>query len=454
MKKRYDDTDPKSIENYANLLIGHKLYDVLDSKDRKTLCKQFNNRGKGDFGLALEKYYFKINPGNKSVPDFEKARVELKSLPLKKTAKGWWAKERLKFNSINYRGLAKEKWESCSLMNKNGHILLIFYKYIKGVPYIEYIIRFASLWSFPKEDLKIIKQDWLNIRNKVREGKAHELSEGDTLYLGACTSSSNSKTRTPQYNNTIKAKPRAFSLKPKYINFIIKEFLAKEHFKYMDSDKVVKNQREYSNGRTFEDIVIGKFKPYLNMTTREITKALNISISLKPKNFNALITRAVLGVNKIIIEEFEKADINIKSIALESTGTLKESISFPYFEYVKLTKETTWEESSLKELLEKRFFFVIYQKDKNGIKRLKKVMFWTMPHDDLEQAKIVWKETIKRINNNEYNELPGIKFNNVCHVRPHGRDSDDKIPTPDDNKAVKKSFWLNARYIREQINKT
>lgn len=47
------------------------------------------------------------------------------------------------------------------------------------------------MFSFPEEDLAIIEHDWKTIMRKVRAGRAHELSEGDTLYLAACTKGAN-----------------------------------------------------------------------------------------------------------------------------------------------------------------------------------------------------------------------------------------------------------------------
>ena len=52
------------------------------------------------------------------------------------------------------------------------------------------MIKLVDDWKFSEEDLKIIKHDWNLINGKILKGKAHELSEGDTFYLGACTKGS------------------------------------------------------------------------------------------------------------------------------------------------------------------------------------------------------------------------------------------------------------------------
>lgn len=45
---------------------------------------------------------------------------------------------------------------------------------------------FRILWQIPEKDLLLIKSDYETIANRVRKGEAHLLSEGDTMYLGAC----------------------------------------------------------------------------------------------------------------------------------------------------------------------------------------------------------------------------------------------------------------------------
>ena len=129
----------------------------------------------------------------------------------------------------------------------------------------------------------------------------------------------------------------------------------------------------------------------------------------------------------------------------------KEDVSFPYFHYKDLVKEE-WDTSTLRYFLERRYFLVIYQEDSTNSIRLKKVMFWTMPYKDLEtDAKLEWEETIDRIKNGKADALPKKSETRIIHVRPHARDASDTDETPDGKKIVKKSFWLNASYLKEQI---
>ena len=55
----------------------------------------------------------------------------------------------------------------------------------------DYIIKDVMLHKFSEEDLIVIRNDWGTIVNKIKAGKAHEISEADTNYLGACSKGAN-----------------------------------------------------------------------------------------------------------------------------------------------------------------------------------------------------------------------------------------------------------------------
>ena len=65
-------------------------------------------------------------------------------------------------------------------------ILLVYYLYQQEINNrLDYRIDYVKLFAPPEQDIKIIEHDFEVIVEKIRNGKAHELSEGDTLYLGA-----------------------------------------------------------------------------------------------------------------------------------------------------------------------------------------------------------------------------------------------------------------------------
>lgn len=466
----YDINNPRSIESYAKLLVDKTLKQVLGDSIKQTYS------GKGKLGQILEDLYFKYKPNSNSEPDFKEAGVELKTSPIKKIGRGWSSKERLVLNIINYKEEYKQTFSTSSFWKKNQLILLMFYLFEQDKIDLDYIFKIIRLWQFPSTDLKIIKDDWEKIVTKIKEGKAHEISEGDTLYLGACTKGANNKSLRQQPFSEVLAMQRAFSIKSKYLNFIIESSLSNKAIKidydeyekilndnnelnesrarYIrlnldDLEPIVKSIHDYSKGETFEALVLNKFIRFYGYTDEQLLIEFNLK-STTAKNKYHLISKAILGIQKGKIEEFEKAGVIMKTIRLESSGALKESMSFAQIQFKEIINEL-WEDSYWYETLTKRFFFVIYQKDKKGNLRLKKAMFWTMPLNDLSIAKLFWEDTKNKIINDQYDRFIKISDDQICHVRPKGIDSSDLMETPSGRMEKKKCYWLNSSYIKQII---
>ena len=422
--------------------------------------------GKGNFGQILEKYYFGYEPNSVAEPDFNEAGIELKSSPLKKLKNGEFrSKERLVLNIINYLEVHREEFESSSFWKKNAHLLLVFYLYEKETDILDYLIKLVGDWSFPNEDLLVIKHDWEIINQKIKNGNAHELSEGDTFYLGACTkgSTAESSLRAQPYNS-LKAKQRAYSLKQGYVNHIIATLGQNEKATY---GKLIKAPDLQANSISIEEIVISKFQPYYGYTVEAIENSFGLQLNRNAKSYFANLTNAILGLELgQKIEEFQKADIQVKTVRLKSNNLPKEDISFPTFKYEELVC-TSWDDSDFKAILESKFFFVFYRIEGNNL-ILKEVKFWNMPSKDLVEAKAVWENTVKTVKNgfivrsisesgDRFSYFPKKSENKVCHVRPHARNADDTYPLPTPDKLTgyveftKHCFWLNASYVKSEI---
>lgn len=89
----YDDTDPLSIESYAQKLIGKTFADVCreDNTQNAIVVREDSNyadshenrKRKGGLGEIIEERFFHYHCNNDSKPDFDKAGVELKVTPYK-----------------------------------------------------------------------------------------------------------------------------------------------------------------------------------------------------------------------------------------------------------------------------------------------------------------------------------------------------------------------------------
>ncbi len=198
----YDKTDKKSIIAYAKQLKGKTLREKCDVS-----IETHTYSGKGNLGQILEDFYFFYKPNSNAEPDFPEAGLELKLTPLKQLKNDEYrSKERLVLNIINYLEVVKQDFETSSFWKKNANLLLLFYLHSAGGDVLDYVIKLVEGWSYPSTDLEIIKQDWELIQQKIKNGKAHELSEGDTFYLGACTKGGKGGNYRKQPNSDIEAK--------------------------------------------------------------------------------------------------------------------------------------------------------------------------------------------------------------------------------------------------------
>lgn len=438
MQVKYDIRSPQSLLEFARGLSGKTLAEVVDMSKVTE-----NTRNKGDLGKMVEKYYYEITTDDTShLPDFPEAGVELKTTGvLKRRDNSYKAKERLVLTMINYMNLVDEKWDTSSLMEKCSLMLLLFYLYEKELPIFDRrFVLHPVLFEFPEEDLEIIKRDWETIRQKIEDGKAHELSEGDTYYLGACRKGSGGNKERPrrQPNSSIPAKSRAFSLKPSYVNRIIEGHT--EEVGVLDVTATV----------TIEDATQNKFKPYLGKTVDEISDLLNFHKQGKDdKGFYRSLAMRILGSTKRIAPELDKAGVELKTIRVNKDWMPAEAMSFPTFKYLDIVNED-WEDSSFFEKIEQKFLFVIFREDENGDLRLEKVSYWNMPYVDREEARRVWEDTKRRVAI-DARDLPKSSESRVAHVRPKARDAQDTLPTPQGMQLIKKCFWLNRAYIGDVI---
>jgi len=317
-------------------------------------------------------------------------------------------------------------------------------------------------WKFPNTDLEVIKRDWEIINAKIKEGKAHELSEGDTFYLGACTKGANSSSLREQPFSTLRAKQRAYSFKQGYVNHIIAS-ISKDNIG--NFGKLISSFNEVKS-KTIEEIVLMKFNPYIGKTIEEIIEKLGVELNTKAKNFYSNLTKSILGIElSCNIEEFEKAEIIVKTVRLKENKLPKEDISFPNFKYYEIANQN-WDESDFKEILEHKFLFVFFQFNNKKLV-LRKVKFWNMPYSDLIAVEQVWLETkeiitrgqiVKEVKNGKrFTNFPNKSFSSISHVRPHALNANDTYPLPvidkytGENEYTKHCFWLNNSYVRDEI---
>lgn len=459
MEKSYTEEE---IQILAKSAIG-KTFGELSKMKVETISspdydKEEEKFNKAFFGHLFETNVYGYDINSTSAPDFLDAGIELKVTPYKKNKDNTLsAKERLVLNIINYMDEYKNEFYSSHFWFKNNKIQIIWYFYEPDKNKNDLRITHELLFTFPKEDLPIIINDWETIIDKIKNGKAHEISEADTMYLGACTKGANKNSVREQPFSTIKAMQRAFCLKTSYMTGLVRKYIGN----YEDVERVLKNV-----GESFTDFVENVIKKYKGKTQKELMKEFNIDSNAK--NLNGMLIARMFNVKSRLrdTDEFQKANIIPRTVRVEENGHIKESMPFPYFNYESF-KTTEWEDSELKEELEttKYMFFVFKKKDDDYV--FSGIKLWNMPELTLEnEVKNMWNKTknvvlsgniVKRVDENGKRDtnFPGISDNGVCHVRPHARDSKDTLSLPVADKLTglteytKHCFWLNNKYLEE-----
>ena len=432
----YNKESADSIYSHALRLTGKSLAEAIELPENLE-----NLRDRGKLGTLIERYYFNQRPPNDHNPDFPEAGVELKVTGVIKHKSGKYvAKERLVLTKINYDKIVHESWSSNTFYNKCKKMLIMFYQYGREVPVIDRkFVLTPLMYEIPARDLAVIKEDWEKIQGKVLQGKAHELSEGDTFYLGACRKGAGGTKEKlmSQPFSSVPAPGRAFSFKQGYLSRLI-------------LDNQEEGELGVNSEISFEEATQKRFAKYLGRSTEDISLDLNhIKRNKNHKNFHREIATKILSNGGSSVAEISKAGIEMKTVRLQVNGKPKESMSFPAFDFMDIGNEI-WEESKFFEKVERKFLFVVFQVGSDNVERLQKAGYWNMPYEDRKEAERVWRDTQRRVAINAH-DLPGMTESYVAHVRPKAKDGNDKGITPQGEWRTKQCFWLNASYIANVV---
>ena len=492
----------KSIDEVHQHALKTENKQIKSLIKKETLDKYYQNpKNKGWIGNSIEEDWFGVKNNSRNEPDIPHLNLEIKVTPISKTRNGWSAKERLSLNIFNFNKEHKYTFLNSSLYKKASSMEVMFYEHLKGVESPELFIRKAkqiNLSELPKEDLLIIEEDWNIIVDKIKEGKAEELSDNLTKYLGATTKGGKTeKNLTDQPFSSKKAHRRAFTLKTTYMTQFVKRMMNDEQ----KSEKII-DDISLLEQNSFEEIVLANFYPYIGKTKESLARLFNVRI---PKNndkaSSAQLAKKMLNLENDIqeTEEFKKAGISVKIITVEKgkdKTTEEFKITMPdntVISPVELVREK-WGDSILRDYLSSmQFLFVVFEKDKDST-IFKGAKFWRVPYTDLENGiKETWedvqlifnngieltykkyKKPLKSTGKTYYieNNFPKSSETPILHIRPSAKYAcyqenesfATKLPVkskwvnrPDNLKdeltdfyITKQAWWLNSDYVYKQV---
>ncbi len=463
----YDEKDITSIYRYSRKLLHKCLRDFAPDAEEQG--------GKGGLGQLVEELFFKYGNNSRQEADFAFAHAELKCTPLKEAGSrgGLAVKERLVCGMINYTTDWNKAFEESHFYRKCLVMLIMFYLHRPNVSRLDLQFLFAVLWRIPEKDLLIIRQDYDTIIAKIRNGQAHTLSEGDTMYLGACRKGKKGDSLMAQHDNTLGAPRRAWCLKTAYMRVLLEE-VNKRHedgaycnYDIPPSPMASLFAAEELRERSVDAILQDRFSPYCGKTYCELCEMLGVS-PIKTKSKYFVIANAIAGGGKVgnvnLSEEFVKSGLTMKTIRVSRHGTVKESMSFENIDYREVYGCGEWTDSRLYELFTSRFLFVVFRETDGVLRlpngkteaeyRLDKAAFWTMPQSDLAVARQYWENIRRNVLANRLS--PGFFWSvgdgKDFHVRPKARASTDMTANPHGGLARKYCYWFNAKYVKSIID--
>ena len=492
MKKQlfdYDETDIKSVVDYSQILLDkslgqiiadyqetpYKTYSDFHSKTVSTVeDKEISMKSKGQYGNYIEKYFYGYQPNSDSAADFDKIGVELKVTPFKVNKNGSIsAKERLVLTILNYMEENLEDFYSTHLWAKCSKILLLFYNgLIPNQTMADYIIEKVFLYEWFEEDMDVILEDYQRITEKIKQGKAHELSESDGNYLSTCTKGAGKgKDFRSQPFSSEPAKQRAWELKSSYMTYLINHKI----FNQTEQESVVATAR--GEKKPFTEVVAEKILAYKGFSEEELYARFDINPKAKGKNSSLI--RKILGLTGDIekTQEFQKANMNLRVIRVDKNRLPKEDSPFKTYNFVELASNDEWEESHpYLEICNKRFLFVVFKEVSPKLFVLDSIKFWGFPDRLLDEVQRVWQETRMiiqegvqlTINGNKVStNFPQSKVNQVVFTKIHAQNTYYEIETevfigkgklsdtdllPDGRHITKHSFWIPKNFLKEILN--
>lgn len=491
----YDDSDIESIYKYAQKVVGvefakileafqestYKTYqDYINQTPSSTLDKKISSTSKGRYGTYIEKYYFGIPTNSSNEPDFNKVGVELKVTPFRVNKdEKISAKERLVLGNINYMNENLDDFYKSHAWKKGGTILLLPYHFIKNQDILKNKITKVHLLKILEEDLPTIISDYQRIAQKIKEGRAHELSERDGMYLSTSRKGAGrGRDLTPQPFSDTPANKRAWSFKQSYITRLYRETI----FTSEELESIVRVSG--NTPKPFTQILEEKILQYQGKSEKELCDEFNENIKNKGRNNSIVIKMMRLLDLPQEIEnttEFKKANMMIRAIRVKRNNSIKDDISFKSYSFIELANEDDeeWEDSHVyTEIFSKKILFVIFRENESGDFCLNQVKFWGFP-DSLEPELVrVWQETKDIINRgveltprpNGKNRVkvstnfPQSRKNKILYTKVHARDSyyeiepgkfvgkgklKDTDELPDGRRITKHSFWLPKKFVQQ-----
>ena len=432
---------------------------VLKDIDKKGWLANGGNKGR--IGNMIQEDFFGIPANSDRAADFKYHGIELKVTPVKRNQKeGFSSKERLVLGMINYMKDYEISFEESVPNKKTKSTLLIFYLHEENQPVETFKILESVLFKLPVEDLPQVKEDYQSIINMIVEGRAHELSEKQQKFLGACTKGQgNGKDWVIQPFSSEQAKSRAYSYKVGYMSAYFRKLIAPE-----EVENIL-----IPNGKSFIETVESTLNKYVGLDVEDIREMVGYMGSEKDKSYLAKMTHRMFGDNmKSNInntEEFLKYGYAVKIVTNRFINHKNQDMSFQNLDFTEIQYDSFEDSTWYGLFAETKYILAVWDEYDQDKYKFSHYVYWIPDDFFISQAKKMYEYVQEMLLKDEieiYNEgktrqetwpdnLPKKGFIEPFQIRPKGTKQSSIISLPNGKLIKKKTFFIDKKYIRKIV---
>lgn len=399
-------------------------------------------RTKGRVGQHVESY-FGLRMNSEAGPDFPHLGVELKTVPLRrhKSGRTLSAKERTFITQINYDSIHRQPFDESSLDTKTRHTLYVFYEWQRDQPTTETSVLRAYLHERDAAAIDMARRAYAHVVAEVKAGRAHLLSEGDTLGIGPATKDAGGAW-APQPFGREQARRRAFAWKAAYTTAL---------YRSLDSDR----WRGDLGLEAVLDEARERVSRHRGWTVRQLRNEYCPGTSDEWKSVTGAVARRLLGSPSSTREplRYEPFGLLVRAIRVADDGMPWEGTSFPAIDFRDVAEEE-WESSPLVEQLRSILLVVFRDPSKQVMEsELESLVHWQPTDRDVAVMREEYERFRAYIAESRPEDAPTEKQTRILHMRPHGADGRDLVDLPNGRQFRRSAFWLNKSYLQRVIER-
>ncbi|BDV02278.1 MAG: hypothetical protein HPAVJP_1670 [Candidatus Hepatoplasma vulgare] len=362
-KKISDIFKKENFDFFLNKHKNEKINAVIDNNLEQEK-KRFNFPRKQEFNFSIKNCQLEYSKNDKLVI---KNRIKIKKFELNEM-------------------ILNESLFKTNFWKNNKNMFIVFIK--KNTNWKNAKIIKSKLIKL-EENIKlknILENDYQIIRNKIFLGKAHELAEGDTKFLGVVR------------DQKIKKKPNLIQPHSDK-KFYPRTLIFKNHFMQILFDE--NNMKNDENTTQIEKSIKKNVLNYKNKSIAFLMEEFQIN-KLYPKIKEDIFFRILNVGSAVEFNNEENTDFNFYTITLNNKNEINNKIKINFNLIQQLKNPKNWEESETLKEIEKTSFVLIYKESEKNklnpkILDIKKINFSDDTVDILREEYKKMKEEVKKI---------------------------------------------------------